>query len=211
MEQTTVVRYMIACPCMESIPTATVASIASMKRVGAFKYSFLANSLVYDARNMLAAEALDTKADRILWLDSDMTFSSDIMERMAQRLDEGIDFVSGLYFMRKTPTRPCIYKSVKITDGKGHAIVYMDYPRDKMFEIGGCGFGAVMMTRKLLKDVYDTYDRPFDPMPGVLGEDLAFCWRAQQCGYKLWCDASIKFGHVGNYIYEEQHYWTQNP
>ena len=202
-------RYMIACPCMESIPTATVASLTSMKRVGAFRHSFLANSLVYDARNMLAAEALDTKADRIFWLDSDMTFRPDVMERMAADLDAGLDFVAGIYFLRKTPTKPCIYKSVEITEGEGHARIYIDYPRDKIFEIGGCGFGAVMMTRRLLKDVYDAYNRPFDPMPGVLGEDLAFCWRAQQCGYRLWCDSRIKFGHVGVYIHDETQYLAQ--
>ena len=199
-------RYMIACPCMDTMPTPTVASLITMKRVGAFRHSFLCNSLVYDARNMLAAEAIATKADRILWIDSDMMFPSDMMECMAADLDNGLDFVSALFFRRKLPTSPCIYKKVDILDGKGVSRAYIDYPRDKLFSIEGSGFGAVMMTRKLLKDVFDKYERPFDPMPGVLGEDLAFCWRARQCGYDLYCDASIKIGHVGTLIYGEPHF-----
>ena len=67
-------RYMIAIPCMEMMHTAFVSSLVNMRRVGANKVTFLSNSLIYDARNMLAAEALDTGADRILWLDSDMVF-----------------------------------------------------------------------------------------------------------------------------------------
>ena len=34
----------------------------------------------------------------------------------------------------------------------------------------------------------------FAPINGV-GEDLSFCWRARQCGYKIWCDPSIALGH----------------
>ena len=29
------------------------------------------------------------------------------------------------------------------------------------------------------------------------GEDLSFCGRVQQVGGEMWCDSSIKMGHVG--------------
>ena len=67
---------------------------------------------------------------------------------------------------------------------------------DDLFEIGGCGFGGVLMKTDVLMDVMGKFKRIFDPLDG-LGEDLSFCWRARQCGYKLYCDASLEMGHVG--------------
>ena len=203
-------KYLIAVPCLDMMQTGFVASLVGMQRVGACKHSFLANSLVYDARNMLAAEAIDTGADRVLFLDSDMAFGVDLMQRLADDMDEGCDFVSGLYFGRRFPLKPLVYKSVAIVDTKdglkGKTEAYSDYPEDALFPIAGSGFGAVMLSTKLLKDVYDTCGYPFAPMPGVLGEDLAFCLRAKQLGYMLYCDSRIKLKHIGSFRYGEEHY-----
>lgn len=201
-------RYMIAIPCMDMMHTPFVASLTYMRRVGASRVSFVSNSLVYDARNMLAAEAIDTGADRVLWLDSDMQFSSDLMEKLAADMDEGRDLVAGLYFKRKVPVVPVLSKPFSIEDAGDRLVikgeVYNDYPKDTLFEIGACGFGAVMCSTKLIKSVYDTFDRPFDPMPGMLGEDYAFCYRASKLGFKLWCDSRIKVNHIGQFPYGEK-------
>lgn len=206
-------RYLLAVPCMDSIPTPTVASLVALKRVGASKFSFLANSLVYDARNKLTEEAIETGADRILFIDSDMVFRYDLMERLAADLDEGRDFVSGLYVKRRLPTLPLIYQSADVeeVDGKpkGKTQCYTDYPKDSVFEIAACGFGAVMMTVDMLRAVNDVYNQPFNPLPGVFGEDISFCWRARQLGYKLWCDSRIKLGHAGTTVFTENHYLAQ--
>ena len=203
-------KYLIAIPCLDSFPTPTVASMMAMRRVDATKLSFLSNSLVYDARNMLAAEAVDTGADRVLWLDSDMRFTPDLMERLAEDMDAGLDFVSALFFKRKLPVVPVLGKSLNLReeDGRMKADVttYLDYPKDSLFEIAAAGFGAVMCSTKMIQDVFDTFGNPFDPIPGVLGEDYAFCWRASQLGYKLYCDSRIKAHHVGLFSYGEEHY-----
>ena len=49
---------------------------------------------------------------------------------------------------------------------------------------------------------------PFTPMPG-LGEDYSFCWRVKQIGKKMWCDSSVKLGHVGQHIFTEEDYLQQ--
>ena len=206
-------KYLIAVPCLDNVPVAFVAALTALKRIGLTKHSFLSNSLVYDARNALAQEAIDTGADRILFIDSDMYFMPDMMGRMAQDLDDGADMVSGICFTRRFPTQPCIYKTVDITysDGEptGKTEVYTDYPKDKLFQIAGCGFGAVMMDAKVLKAVEEALDKPFNPMPGILGEDLSFCRRARDCGFKIFCDSRIKVGHVGTFIYTESEWLAQ--
>ena len=60
-----------------------------------------------------------------------------------------------------------------------------------------------MMTVDLLRRVMDALGQPFSPVAGF-GEDLAFCLRAKEVGAKLWCDSSIKLGHVGLTVYTEE-------
>lgn len=203
-------RYLIAVPTMDMVPVPFVASLLYMHRVGASRCTFMANSLVYTARNQLVKEAIETGADRVLWLDSDMQFDVDLMQRLADDMDNGLDFVAGLYFKRRIPTVPVVYKSVDVCqiDGRktGKTQVYEDYPKYKLFQIGGSGFGAVMCTTKMLTDVAEKYGAPFDPILGALGEDLSFCWRARQLGYKLYCDSRIKVYHVGQMAFGEEHY-----
>ena len=199
-------KYLIAIPCMDTMPTGFVRSLVSTRIIGTCEISFAISSLIYDARNHLAHKGATEGFDRVLWLDSDMTYSPDLMERLAARLDEGADMVTGLYMKRKAPIEPTIFKSGTLE--KPTSDVYLDYPRDALFEVAGCGFGAVMMTAELLKVVGDAYGAPFSPVSGA-GEDLSFCYRVRALGRKIWCDSSIKLGHVGYVEITEQTYLTE--
>ena len=59
-----------------------------------------------------------------------------------------------------------------------------------------------MISKGVLLDVLLNCRTWFDPMEGV-GEDLAFCLRARELGYKIWCDPTISLGHVGQLIINE--------
>lgn len=200
----------IAIPCMENIPTVTVKSLLELDMDKGTRISFAMNSLVYDARNSLAAQALNGDYDRIMWIDSDMTFDSDLFRRLSARLDEGYEFVTGLYFTRRLPILPVIYKDVKciMENGKEKptADEYDGYPRDSLFEVRGCGFGGCMMTTALVKDVADKFGYPFSPILGF-GEDLSFCQRVTQSGHKIYCDSSIRLGHKSSCIVQESDYF----
>ena len=200
-----ILKYMIAIPCMDMMQTTFVAALLNMRRVGASKVSFLSSSLVYDARNMLTDEALNTGADRVLFVDSDMGFQKDMMERFAADMDEGRDFVCGIYFKRRLPTAPIIAKAVD-----GNLLTYIDYPRDQIFEVDAAGFGACRMSAKMLRDVKESFGAPFYPLNGE-GEDYSFCAKARSLGYKLYCDSRIKVAHVGSFEYTEDVFLQQQP
>lgn len=198
-------KTMIAVPCMDMIHTPFVRSLVGMRLVGdAVEFCFSQNSLVYDSRNLLAEKAIREGFDRVLWLDSDMTFQPDLMARLADHLDSGKDYVSGFYTTRKQPITPCIVKSINLDAPEGpEARGYLDYPKDSLFEIAGSGFGAVMVTTSLLKKVLTSFGYPFSPILG-LGEDFSFCCRVSMLGIKMYCDSSIKLGHVGFMEYNEE-------
>lgn len=202
-------KTMIALPCMDTVHTVFLRSLLGLDRPGETVFGITASSLVYDARNTLAKQAIQENCDRILWIDSDMEFSPDAMNRLAADMDEGRDFVTGLFFTRKAPVRPCIYEACGYAQQDEQiapvALNYNDYPRDSLFEIKAAGLAFTMVSTKAVKAVMDKFGLPFSPMPGF-GEDLSFCGRLQQLGIPMFCDSRVKIGHVGTGVINEDIY-----
>ena len=196
-------RTLIAIPCMDSVPTQFMQALIGLRRVGECTVSISVSTLVHNARNLLAKQAVDEGFDRILWLDSDMVFDADLMERLSADLDEGRDFVTGIYCKRKPPFTPTIYKDVGLYVENvlvvPKATCYDDYPQDEIFEIDACGFGAVMHTVDLLKQVGGRFGPPFAMLPGF-GEDISFCMRLGELEIKKYADSRIKLGHIGSFV-----------
>lgn len=202
-------RTMIGIPAMDFVSTSFMTCLTSLQPVDDTTMCVIQSSLVYDARNDIAKNAIEQGYDRILWLDSDVTFPGDLLERLSARMDEGYEFVSGLYFTRKDPIKPVIYQRVELTekDGKRMPLAgnFTEYPKNDIFQIAGCGFGCVMMTVDLLKRIFEKHGAPFSPLAGF-GEDLSFCIRANDVGTKMYCDSSIKLGHIGQHVITESIY-----
>ena len=196
-------KVLIALPAMDTLPTQTAYSLLTLERDCPSRVSFIVRMAVHDARDKLAHEAMESGADRVLWLDSDMVFPSDMMRRMGDVLDGGADAVSGMYFKRELPTSPVVYKIVDAVARQAEP--FWDYPTDALFQVAGFGFGAVMMTTELLHRVETRTGALFAPIPG-LSEDLSFCRRALDVGARLMCDSRIKLGHVGLVTYGEAMY-----
>lgn len=201
-------KTMIAIPCLETVHTDFFCAFSEMDKSEA-KYMVTKSSLIYDARNKLAAHAIQNGFDAVLWLDSDMVFDKDILRRFEAHIEEGKEYISGIFFTRSNPVKPCIYRTLEYKNENNYITsnveMYFDYPRDQVFEIAASGFGAVMTKVDLLKRVWHEVGAPFMPILG-LGEDLAFCLRAINVGAKMYCDSRIKVGHVGYKLYDETLY-----
>lgn len=204
-------KTLVAIPCMDMCHTDFVRSLTGLQYDGTVQVTFSQSSLVYDSRNKLAGIALEGGFDRMLWLDSDMSFQPDLFRRLSARLDEGRAMCSALYITRKSPVKPCIYKRLWEEEIEGqkwkvpHADPYMDYPEDAVFPVAGCGFGGVMMTTELVGKIAKEYGFPFSPILGF-GEDFSFCRRVLELGEEIVCDSSIKMGHVGQQLFTEDYF-----
>ena len=113
--------------------------------------------------------------------------------------------LSGVYFRRSPPYSPVIYEYLDF-DGIGNCRweEFTKIPED-VFEIAACGFGCVLVPTQAFKDVNDEFGDMFSPINGT-GEDLSFCWRARQCGWKFYCDPRIVLGHYGRTVINRA-YW----
>ena len=200
-------KTLIAVPCFDMVHTKFMQSLMALQRTEDTSFTVVTNTLIHIARNVIAGNAIKAEFDRVMWFDSDMVFPPDTMFRLSEAIDKGYDLATGLYFTRKPPIKPVIYKSLWWDNKDGLNVgAENDYDyKEGLIEIAGAGFGCCMTTVDLLRRVGDMFGSPFMPLQGF-GEDLSFCWRAIMVGAKMGCDTSIKCGHVGYQEFSETEY-----
>lgn len=163
----------------------------------------VAGSLVYIARNRLAYRAIKGGYDYVLWIDSDMTFGENVLDDL---LFSGKDVVCGAFVSRKPPFGPCVYSSI----ADPAKMVKVEKFGSQPFRVDGCGMALVLTSVKALKSVWDRFDTVFLPESNR-GEDIAFCERLRACNVEIWCDPSIRPGHIalipvyaGDYLFGDR-------
>lgn len=198
-------KILIAVPCMDQVPAMFAQSLARLKKVGDCVLSMKMGSLIYTSRNDLATQSIQMGADYVFWLDSDMVFEPDILIRMMDTLKKNnLDILTGLYFRRVPPYSPVLFDRLDIDGNVCQWSNFKELP-EGLFEVGGCGFGCVLMKTDVFFDVQSRFGNMFAPIANN-GEDIAFCWRARQCGYKIMCDPSIELGHCGYIVTGREFY-----
>lgn len=155
-----------------------------------FDVRFENGTIIYMERDNLVRYAAHEGFTHMLWLDSDMVFSDDIVEKFIR---DDKSFVSCVYVNRHKNHYPVLFDDLK----KSHRI---DAIPDELFQIEGCGFGGVWMESKLAIDIMNQQGTCFTPT-AKYGEDLAFCERLLRYGKELWADPDILMGHVGYETY----------
>lgn len=203
-------KTLIAIPCMSMIPWEFSKSMDYLIKGENVSILYKPNSLIYDARNLISLTAIENDFDRVMWFDSDILFQPDTL----QILHHDMDFfkcgmVTGIYVKRHLPdVEPVIYQKLEEPerDESGRLVrqieAFHDYPKDEVFPVRGCGFGCVLTSVPMLKDVWDHYGPAFTPYPWA-GEDISFCHRANQLGYQILCDPAVSCGHIGSFVYTE--------
>ena len=188
------IRLLIAVPTTDYVHADFVKSLARLqcelgRRRVDYDVEIQSGTLVYFARNRLANKAINENYTHVLWLDSDMVFNEQIVDDL---MEVGKDMVCGAFVSRRPPYGPCIYTSIeknKIQRVKDFGI--------RPFQVDGCGFAAVMTTVELLQAVNQKYGTCFQPTD-YYGEDLAFCWRVNQLGREIWCEPTVRPGHIAH-------------
>ncbi len=186
-------------------------ALCKLERRGYAVWRIRGYSAIDAARNQMASDALAQGFDELMWIDSDMVFDPDDVDKLRRH---DLPLVCGIY-----PKKAC----------REFACSFLPETRNVLFGVRGgliellyCGFGFVH-TRRV---VYETMQRElklplcnqrFKGLPLVpyfapvivgegeqawyLGEDYSFCERARHCGFRIMADTTIRLWHVGNYRY----------
>ena len=164
------------------------------------KYHFIGSSLVYDAREKIVEFAMNEKADWIFFLDSDMVPPHDILIKLT---DLNVPMCTGMAFKRTPPFQPCFYTKVGVDkEFKPQLESPVEFPLQGIIECQGFGMACALIRREVFEKVKKPY---FFPFPNI-GEDLSFCLRARQAGFKMYCDLSVDCGHVSSMPIQKDHF-----
>jgi hypothetical protein len=168
-------------------------------------------SAIDAARNQMASDALAQGFDELMWIDSDIVFDPDDVDKLRRH---NLPLVCGIYPKKACRQVACAFlpDTRQVLFGRRGGLIELLY----------CGFGFVH-TRRV---VYETMQRElhlpvcnqrFKDLPLVpyfaplvvgegeqawyLAEDYSFCERARRCGFRIMADTSIRLWHVGTYRY----------
>lgn len=160
-------------------------------------------------RERLAEVAVAQKFDYILWLDTDMTFPPNTIQKMLERFEEEpeLEAVTGLYTYKTPPFMPHLYSTL---DENKQFRVAGGFSLEEPIVVEGAGFGCLMMKRELLERTqkpWFEFRYPTPDKPGA-GEDLTFFLKATPV--QMICDPTIKCLHHHTDGFGIDHYVAYN-
>lgn len=207
---------------------------AIIKRDGDEGPFFIRATKGYEARQShLNNWYYKTKHKFILFLDHDMIFPTDTLERLRSH---GLPYVSGWYPRRTVPTLPIWF------DNGDAGVMPMKpmvaIPEDRgIYPIGASGWGCILIHRdvvtaikgvlkgepEIIEDDMDVW--PYDiravlrgeeqikPLRGVkdiVGSDIRFPFFAKVAGFQLFGDGGVRCYHMANYPIRFEDYAMQS-
>lgn len=180
------------------------------------------DALITRARSKAASRfLLDTDYDILFFLDEDVVFETiDLLKICHTMQKENLDICGGAYPKKCKPS----HFAIKLL----HEKIYHPFGKNEgVFEIEYLSTGFMGIQRRVLQEMtqmkredgeplipfchrddlkyYPFFDTMNKKLPNggwvQLSEDWAFVERARQCGFKCWCDGSVKLDHIGKYRY----------
>ena len=124
-----------------------------------------------------------------LWMiGDDHIFDPDILVRL---LEHDADVVVPLCLKRSAPFDLVIY-SGENEEGQLRAFSD-DLPESGLVEVHAAGQAGMLVRRHVLEAIPD----PVFETYGTQNEDIVFCRKIREAGFKIWCDVDTQLGHIG--------------
>lgn len=184
------------------------------------------NGLV-EARNTAVKTFLEQdKADWLFWVDTDMGFEADCIDRLFEAADpvdrpivgalcfswrEDEPDTMGGYRHTATPT----VLDWRHVDGQYGWEVRWQFPVNTLTRVGGTGAACILVHRSVFEKIEAEHGRVwYDRVPNtstgqLIGEDLSFCLRAGALQIPVFVHTGIPTTHHKSFWLSEEDYWRQ--
>jgi hypothetical protein len=180
-----------------------------------------------EARNTAVEEFLaDSRAGWMWWVDTDMGFAPDTVDRLLAAADPAErPIVGGLCFsqIERQPdgfggwtcvATPTVMDWRHLGQQTGYAVRW-DYPRDTVTRCDGTGSACILIHRGVFEKIHaefgpNWYTRTRNPSTGkMISEDLSFCIRAGALSLPVYVHTGVQTTHVKRVWLGQDQYWQQ--
>lgn len=166
---------------------------------------------IVKARNQAAAAFLaDPSNEWLFWVDTDMGFAPDTLDKLLAAADPvARPIVGALCFSSKemrpdglhgywTAPLPTILDWVTLPSGESGFQARFDYEKDAVVRCSGTGSACILIHRSVFEKVGpDPYEPLRNPTTGeIIGEDLAFCARAAEHDIPVHVHTGVPTSHL---------------
>jgi len=197
----------ICVPCRDTVMTGFAFDLAKLcayegvtrcAKGGSLMIYQVPGTLIFNQRERLAEEALKDGADAILWIDSDMRFPKDALQILLSRK---LPIVGVNATTRRFPVLPTALDYDQETKD---LVKVTSKDKTGLEQVLGLGFGMVLIK----KEVFQKVEKPWfwfeqTDKGGTIGEDIYFCVKAFDKGFKTVLDHNLSkhIRHIGTYEY----------
>jgi glycosyltransferase involved in cell wall biosynthesis len=186
---------LIAVPTAKNIEAETFRSIYNLYVPEGYKtqFQYFYGYNIDQVRNLIADWG--KKYDYLFCVDSDIVLPEGCLDKM---LFHNKDIISGMYIQRNPNQH--ILEIYEENDHGGFSNIPFEKIKGKgLVEIAACGFGSVLINSNVLKTMeypHFHYKSAIDHKD-TFSEDLYFCRKAKDHGFKIYCDTAIYCDHIG--------------
>src|SRR5689334_16187326 len=148
-------------------------------------------------QNMLARVFLQSDADYYWLINDDQIYP---MNTLARLLSYQKDVIVPLCLRHDIPMEPLIYDRVDPECSDSFYYHYLKKDDPKLLEVVGSGGGGMLIHRRVFEAIPDPWWEthtayvPGQP-PTQSTEDLDFCTKVREAGFKIWCATDVPVGH----------------
>lgn len=190
---------------------------------GWFATKYGSGGLIQARNDTVASFLAEAAADWLMWIDTDMGFSPDSIDRLHDAADaDERPVVGGLCFMMQelapdglggylTQPLPTVYDWVRTDEGLTGFQSRTEYERDTLTKADATGSAFILCHRSAFEAVEAEYGRTwYSPVKNeggtTLSEDLSFCTRLAAVGLPLYVDTRVKTSHMKSVWVDERLY-----
>lgn len=171
-------------------------------------------------RNAILTDFIEEGVDYVLWLDADMVYSPDTLERLLEitKLQKEPAVIGCLYFKRSGEHTPIGYIDSGNPQKPFRPVMPQLIQKGKIYEVTGLGYGGMLVPMKIYDALgekkWTRYAENFyNPHAQTenLTHDLVFCQDVKEAGFKIFLHGSLRPGHIGEKLITEQDFYDNFP
>ncbi len=179
---------------------------------------------IVQARNQVVDQFLDSDSDFLFWIDTDMGFEADVVDRLLEVADvDEAPIVGGLCFAQKETTqdgyggyrckpRVTLLDWIEHPEGGNRMTGRAWYAPNMVTEVASTGSACILIHRRVFEAIREEHGATWynrilgdDKLP--LGEDISFCVRASALGFPILVHTGVRTTHYKNIWLGEQDFW----